>query len=347
MKLMCLGGRLARLGLIAGIWTAVVLIANVVGSHVAWAGVQEWERLSRSAIEAYRQARVDAAEAALNAALDEAEQRLGPQYVVMSLDNLSELYRRTERYPEAEAMHRRALRLTEATWGANSLAVENPLKSLAGLFHRRGRYAEAFAYYDRIVQVVSKHQGDDSPALAAYLVVMAELLRLREMAEPAAREAQHALDVAERALGPDDANIPTVLTEVIWDLQILGRSEEASKHTRRLRAMLATSGSRAPAVLRSRLEFLKDVLGPRHPSVAKALADLALSLEVHGDIWQADMLCREATRILDDAGLGRAVGILPLLMQHASLLHAANRASAARLLEGRIEAIRAAPSLTP
>ena len=111
--------------------------------------------------------------------------------------------------------------------------------------------------------------------------------------------------------------------------------------------MLATPGSRAPALLRSGLEFRKDVLGPRHPSVAKALADLPLALEVQGDIGQADMLCREATRILEDAGLGRSMGILPLLMQHASLLHAANRASAARLLEGRIDAIRAAPSLTP
>jgi tetratricopeptide (TPR) repeat protein len=258
----------------------------------------------------------------------------------MSLENLGEFYRRTERYREAEAMHRRALRIAEATWGTDSLALENPLKSLAGLSHRDGRYAEAFAYYDRIVALVGKQGGNDSPVVAAYLVVMAELLRFREMAEPATREARRALDIVERALGPDDANIPTVLTELVWDLQIVGRSEDAAKYGRRLRAMLATPGSRAPAVLRSALKYRKDVLGPRHPSVAKALADMALALEVQGDIGQADLLYREATGILEGAGFGGS-DIIPLLEQHAALLHTANRLSAARLIEARIEALRA------
>lgn len=320
----------------------VALVASIAMVRTAWAGGAEWERLSAVAIEAYRQGRFAEAEAALKAALDEAEQGLEGRYVVVSLENLGEFYRRSDRFPEAEAMYRRALNVSEATWGTDGAALENPLKSLAWLYHRTGRYGEAYAYYERILTIARNHHGSGSPAVAAYLVVMAELLRQRELAEPAARDAQRALDIAERALGPKDSNIPTVLTELVWDLQMLGRNEEAEKYSRRLRAMLTAGGSGSLALFRNVLAFRQDVLGSRHPSVAKALADVALALEATGGLAEAEALCKEAIGILEDAGLGGSVGLLPLLTQYAGLLRAANHAGAARLVEARIEALRAA-----
>jgi tetratricopeptide (TPR) repeat protein len=319
----------------------VAVVASIAIVRTAWAGGAEWERLSTVAIEAYRQGRFSEAEAALKAALDEAEQGLEGRYVVVSFENLGEFYRQTDRFLEAESAYRRALDVSEAMGGTDGAALENPLKSLAWLYHRTGRYGEAYAYYERILTIARHHRGSDSPALAAYLVVMAELLRLREMGEPAARDARRALDIAERALGPNDSNIPTVLTELVWDLQILGRYEEAGKYSRRLQAMLTAGGSRSLALFRNVLAFRQDVLGSRHPSVAKALADVALALEATGGLAEADALYKKAIGILEDAGLGGSVGLLPLLTQYAGLLRAANHMGAARLIEARIEALQA------
>jgi hypothetical protein len=68
VKLIRPHGRGTRLGSLGIGWIAVILIVSMVGVDVAWAGVEEWERLSTTAIEAYRQARFVAAEAALKAA---------------------------------------------------------------------------------------------------------------------------------------------------------------------------------------------------------------------------------------------------------------------------------------
>jgi tetratricopeptide (TPR) repeat protein len=321
---------------------SVVVAAACVGlASPTSADVAAWERLSNAGLKASLEGRLEDAEVALKAALEESEKDDVGTRIVLSLENLGDFYRRVDRLAEAETMHLRALHVAESMRGPNDVAVENPLKSLAWLYHRTGRYGEAYAYYERVLTIVGHDAGFDSPAVAAYLVVMAELERLQGAAEHAVTHAQRALDIAEHTLGQTDPNIGTILSELVWDLRILGRDALATEHSLRLRRVWASSGSRGLTLCRDALGFRQDVLGARHPGVAKALADVALVLDAQGRGKEAEPLYRRAITILDDAGAAGSPSLVPLLTDYAGMLRSVNRVNDARLVEARIAALRA------
>jgi CHAT domain-containing protein/tetratricopeptide (TPR) repeat protein len=60
-----------------------------------------------------------------------------------SLNNLAELYQGRGRYVDAEALHRRALKVRRATFGKQHPLVAQSLNNLGSLYLHRGRYADA------------------------------------------------------------------------------------------------------------------------------------------------------------------------------------------------------------
>lgn len=318
----------------------LVLVVAALIAGEAWADVAEWQRLTATGIAAYRERRVGDSGVALKAALEQAEQQLGPRYVVISLDNLGTLYRRTGRLPEAEVMHRRALTVAEAVQPPDDALLETTLKSLAWLYHGIERYSDAYGYYERIMKLLQDRQGPRSPSAAAYLTVMAELRRLDGKAELAARHSREALDIVERMPDTADPNVAIVLSEVVWDLKLLDHAEETKVYSQRLHEILAAGGTRAVNLFQDIRTSRETLFGARHPSVAKALADVALVFEAQGRVADAEALCQQAVRILEDVGPPASLSLVPLLIQYADLLRLSNQLTAARVIEARIEALR-------
>ena len=318
----------------------ITLVVSVLAARWAWADATEWERLTTAGIAAYREHRVGDSEVAFKAALTEAEQGRAPRHVAISLENLGTLYRRTGRLPDAEGMHQRALGVAEAIQPADDALVETTLKSLAWLYHGTERYSDAYGYYERIMKMLRGRQGPRSPSAAAYLTVMAELRRLEGKTELAARLSREALDIVVPTLDAGDPNIATVLSELVWDLRLLDHAEEASAYSQKLRELLAVGGPRTVRLFQDILRSRETLFGTRHPSVAKALADMALVFEAQGRDADGEALCAQAIRLLEDGRPPASRSLLPVLVQYADLLRLSNQLTAARVVEARIEALK-------
>jgi len=90
---------------------------------MASADVSAWERLSNAGLKAALEGRLEDAEAAFKAALEEAEKDGVRRRIVLSLENLGDFYRRVDRLAEAETMHLRALRVAESMRGRRARVV--------------------------------------------------------------------------------------------------------------------------------------------------------------------------------------------------------------------------------
>lgn len=179
-----------------------------------------------------------------------------------------------------------------------------------------------------------------------------QLLEAGKLAE-AAREFERVLELAERALGPDDPRLAVDLNNLGEVYRRQGRLERAAELLRRAIRLDEAAGGRSPAlatslnnlglVLRAQgrldaaadlyhraLDLLEGTLGPDHPDTARALNNLAqLELE-RGDPASALPLQERAAKIAR-ASLGPS--------------HATTRAIEAALVRTRAAASgRPAPS---
>ncbi|MCL6607288.1 MAG: tetratricopeptide repeat protein [Geminicoccaceae bacterium] len=138
--------------------------------------------------------------------------------------------------------------------------------------------------------------------------------------EEAAREFEKVLELAERALGPDDPRLAVDLNNLGEVYRRMGRLDRAAELLRRAIRLDEAAGGRGPAlatslnnlglVLRAQgrldtaadlyrraLALLENSLGPDHPDTARALNNLAqLELE-RGDVRNALSLQERAARI--------------------------------------------------
>jgi len=138
--------------------------------------------------------------------------------------------------------------------------------------------------------------------------------------EEAAREFEKVLELAERALGPDDPRLAVDLNNLGEVYRRMGRLDRAAELLRRAIRLDEAAGGRGPAlatslnnlglVLRAQgrldtaadlyrraLALLENSLGPDHPDTARALNNLAqLELE-RGDVRSALSLQERAARI--------------------------------------------------
>jgi Tfp pilus assembly protein PilF len=138
--------------------------------------------------------------------------------------------------------------------------------------------------------------------------------------EEAAREFEKVLELAERALGPDDPRLAVDLNNLGEVYRRMGRLDRAAELLRRAIRLDEAAGGRGPAlatslnnlglVLRAQgrldtaadlyrraLALLENSLGPDHPDTARALTNLAqLELE-RGDARTALSLQERAARI--------------------------------------------------
>lgn len=147
-----------------------------------------WENASAKASEAVQQGRYAEAETLWESALKDAEsfQPEDPRLVV-SLNNLAQLYDDRKKYAGAEPLYQRLLAIDEKTLGPDHPDVATILYRLAKLYQAQGKYAEAEPLYQRALAIRDGVLGPSHPDVVVILESYAALLRDTNRTDDTAR----------------------------------------------------------------------------------------------------------------------------------------------------------------
>jgi DNA-binding SARP family transcriptional activator/Flp pilus assembly protein TadD len=203
--------------------------------------------------------------------------------VASNLNALAGLLRDTNRYAEAEPLHRRALEIYEASLGPQHAMVARVLNDLAILLHYGNRLVEAEDMYRRALSIDESEYGPNHPVVAVRLHNLAILLH--ETNRPLEAE-----PLLRRALAIDEAHSEANDPDVATDLCSLGW-------------LLFTTGDAAQAepLLRRAAAIRESAFGPDHPAFAFALNDLAVVLHDAGRLAEAGPLYRCALAVCESS----------------------------------------------
>ena len=224
------------------------------------------------------------------------------------------------RYSDATPLLERALALRQGAAGAGGIEVAESLESLATLRRWQGQFADSERLYkealtiarasaadsDRVVQILAglgqsfSQRGDEKTALSVFdeaLTVARERgasertrsevlassgISHRRLGNPVQAEANYreALEIQRRLLGPEHAEVGTLLNNLGVLMNVTGRYAEAE------------------SVHREALKVRQAALGPAHPLVANSMLNLASSAENRADPASALMLYKQAADIV-------------------------------------------------
>jgi tetratricopeptide (TPR) repeat protein len=266
------------------------------------------------------------AEALYRRALAIWQKTLGPDHpsTATSLNNLAELYRAQGRHAEAEPLYQRALAIREGALGPGHPDVAAVLNNLALLYDAEGKYAEAEPLYGRALAILGHALGPEHPNVAATLNNLAALYRVQGNYAQAEALYQEALRIDERVLGAGHPRLAPDLNNLAELYCAQGKYAEAEPVSRRA------------------LAIREKALGPEHPDVAMSLNSLAVVYSGQGKYARAEQLLQGGLAILEKAVGPDHPNVATALENYAGLLREMKRDAAAKELEARAQAIRAA-----
>ncbi len=231
----------------------------------------------------------------------------------VSLNNRAAMLADQERYLEAEAGYRAAIRLIERDYGARSPALAQPLNNLAIVHSRLGRLRDAEKGYLRSLAI--REETDNAPPAA---LVRINLARLYSQQGRRA-EAQMLLDEADQEGPVQPASLHT-RAALLLDLRSYEEAalwaEEARQAWRaggdameaaQARAMrgealrLAGRLGQARLELAKALEELRDTLGDSHPEVGRVLVAYGQAVRATGERRRGRKLRAQGRAILAEA----------------------------------------------
>ena len=183
------------------------------------------------------------------------------------------------RYPEAEALYLRALRIREQVLGPDHPEVAAPLHNLATLYWDQGKYAESEALYLRALRIREQALGPDHLEVANSLNNLANIYRMQGKFAQAEELYLRALRIRERVQGSDHPDLAGLFDNLAVIYCEQGRYAEAEP-------------------LRLRAVHLKEqALGPDHPTIAPLLNNLAELYREQGKDTEAEPLYLRALQI--------------------------------------------------
>uniref|UniRef100_A0A8C4VPI1 Nephrocystin-3 n=1 Tax=Gopherus evgoodei TaxID=1825980 RepID=A0A8C4VPI1_9SAUR len=246
--------------------------------------------------------------APLQRSLEIRETALDPDHprVAQSLHQLAGVYVQWKKFGNAEQLYKQALEISENAYGAEHPRVARELDALATLYQKQNKYEQAeqlrkksfkmrqkaarrkgnlfgFALLrQRALQLEELTLGKDTPDNARTLNELGVLYYLQNNLETAELFLKRSLEMRERVLGPDHSDCAQSLT--IW-----AALYNEKKHYDRRRALapdhpslaytvkhLAGKLDKAVPLYELAVEIRQKSFGPKHPSVATALVNLAV-----------------------------------------------------------------------
>ncbi|MHC4477641.1 MAG: tetratricopeptide repeat protein, partial [Planctomycetota bacterium] len=219
-------------------------------------------------------------------AIDEASLGKDHRNVATDLNNLSELYRATNRLKEAEPLMRRALRIDEASLGKDHPDVARDLNNLAQLYKDTNRLKEAEPIYKRAIKIDEASLGKDHPNVATRLNNLAHLYKGTNRFKEAEPMYKRALEIWEKSLGEDHPQVATAMNNLAALYMATNRLKESEPLIQRV------------------VKIFEKSFGEKHPNVATALSNLAQLYQDTNRLKEAEPLMQRALAI-DEASLGK------------------------------------------
>ena len=244
-----------------------------------------------------------------------------PEPAARLMNELGLLFDAKSRNAEAEPLYRRALAITDASFGPDHPTVATCLNNLALLLKATNRLAEAEPLYRRALAITEASYGPDHPNVASALNNLAQLLQATNRLAEAEPMYRRVLAIFEASYGPNHPRVATALNNLAASLKDTSRLGEAE-----------------PLMCRA-LAIVEASYGPDHPDVAIRLNNLAALLYATIRLAEAEPLMRRAFAI-DEASYGPDHPNVAICLNNlAELLRATNRLAEAEPLMRRALAI--------
>lgn len=191
-------------------------------------------------------------------------------------------HRARGRFTDAEIVLKAALNAAHAAFGPSSLEVAGVLNELGMTYKYAGRFADSEAAYQD-ARAILEAVAYDHPDLASIYHNLGGIAHARGAFAAAESPARRAVELRERALGPD--HVVTVLDRTAHAaiLDALGRTDEAE------------------AILRPAIGRLEEALGPDHHELAAAVNNLAAIVQRRGALDEAAAMHERAIAIKERA----------------------------------------------
>ena len=235
---------------------------------------------------------------------------------VQSLATLGNMERILARYADAEQHLRQALQLARSALGEEDDDVVSALNSLGVLYKYTGRFDEAETLYGGAIAVVEAGRRDEA-TLATLCHNLGGLEHARGAYARAEPPARRAVELRERALGPDHPSVAADVAALAAIVEARGGHAEAE------------------AMYRRALAIFERVYGPEHYEIAVTLNNLAGIREAAGQPEEAEALYRRALSI-KEALLGADHPDVAMTLNNLALLLASiGRGAEAALLYAR------------
>jgi len=228
------------------------------------------------------------------------------------------LYKKQQRYTEAEPLLKRALEIREEAFGPVHPLVATSLNNLVGLYQAQGREAEAAPLMARVEAIHAKAVG-----ISMLEALPREIQTLQSKGEDgeAARLAEHYVALAKERYGVDQPGlVPALLAAAaLYEQQTkLVKAEKLLKQALEIR--IAAFGPRSPEVadsaealglldqkagrfkeaersLKRALSIRKAVYGPRNEKTIATMDALAAVYRAAGDTAEAERLSDKARKL--------------------------------------------------
>ncbi len=186
------------------------------------------------------------------------------------------------KYPQAEMLYKRSLKIKEKCLGEDHSSVAITLNNLGELYRQQSRYDEAEPLYKRSLVIREDKLGKDHPDVAQSLNNLAGLYESQGKYAEAELLYKRDLSISEKFLGEDHPDVATTMNNLGELYRQQSRYNEAE-----------------PLYKRS-LEIKENKLGKDHPSVALILNNIALLYAADGRYDEAERLYKRSLVIRED-----------------------------------------------
>jgi tetratricopeptide (TPR) repeat protein len=138
-----------------------------------------WEELIDTSYSLYQEGQYLEAEDLVKESLKVAKNTFGPNHftVIVSLNNLAEIYRIQGNYSEAESIYKQALSIAEETFSDEHPIVAVSLNFLAELYSYQGKNTDAELLYKKSLEIYEKTIGPDHHDVAVILENIAKFYK--------------------------------------------------------------------------------------------------------------------------------------------------------------------------
>jgi CHAT domain-containing protein len=245
----------------------------------------EVKQLNQRVIELYNQGKYEEAIPLAKQVLAISEKLQGKDHldIVISLNNLAELYSNQGKYAETEPFFQRSLAIRERVLGENHPDVATSLNNLAGLYSNQGKYAETEPLFQRSLSIREKVLGEDHLDVAASLNNLATLYDNQGKYAETEPLFQRSLAIVEKMWGKYHPGVATVLNNLAGVYSNQGRYTKAE-----------------PLYQRS-LDIWEKVRGKDHPDVTTSLNNLAVLYSNQGKYAEAEPLYKRSLTLWEKA----------------------------------------------